>query len=34
MPVSGFGHSGLGTENAEAGLLEFTRLKHVMVDNR
>lgn len=34
MPVSGFGHSGLGTENAEAGLLEFTRVKHVMVDNR
>jgi betaine-aldehyde dehydrogenase len=34
MPVSGFRHSGLGTENAEAGLLEFTRVKHVMVDNR
>ena len=34
MPVSGFGHSGLGTENAEAGLLEFTRVKHVMVDSR
>ena len=33
MPVSGFGYSGLGTENAEAGLLEFTRVKHVMVDN-
>jgi len=34
MPVSGFGHSGIGTENAEAGFLEFTRVKHVMVDNR
>jgi betaine-aldehyde dehydrogenase len=34
LPVSGFGHSGIGTENAEAGFLEFTRVKHVMVDNR
>ncbi len=34
LPVSGFGASGIGTENAEAGLLEYTRLKHVMVDNR
>lgn len=34
LPVSGFGHSGIGTENAEAGFLEFTRVKHIMVDNR
>ncbi|MCW2513810.1 MAG: Gamma-aminobutyraldehyde dehydrogenase [Mycobacterium sp.] len=34
LPVSGFGHSGIGTENADAGFLEFTRVKHVMVDNR
>jgi betaine-aldehyde dehydrogenase len=34
LPVSGFGHSGIGTENAEGGFLEFTRVKHVMVDNR
>jgi betaine-aldehyde dehydrogenase len=34
LPVSGFGHSGIGTENAEAGFLEFTRVKHVMVDSR
>ncbi len=34
LPVSGFGHSGIGTENAEAGFLEFTRVKHVMIDNR
>ncbi|WP_084161241.1 aldehyde dehydrogenase family protein [Nocardia sp. BMG51109] len=34
LPVSGFGASGVGTENAELGLLEFTRLKHVMVDTR
>ncbi len=34
LPVSGFGASGVGTENAELGLLEFTRLKHVMIDNR
>lgn len=34
LPVAGFGYSGIGTENAEAGFLEFTRVKHVMVDNR
>lgn len=34
LPVSGFGASGIGTENAQAGLLEFTRLKHIMIDNR
>ncbi len=34
LPVSGFGHSGIGTENADAGFLEFTRVKHVMIDNR
>lgn len=34
LPVAGFGASGIGTENAEAGLLEYTRLKHIMVDNR
>lgn len=34
LPVSGFGYSGVGTENAEAGFLEFTRVKHVMVDSR
>ena len=34
LPVSGFGQSGIGTENAEAGLLEFSRVKHIMVDNR
>jgi betaine-aldehyde dehydrogenase len=34
LPVSGFGYSGIGTENAEAGFLEFTRVKHVMVDYR
>jgi betaine-aldehyde dehydrogenase len=34
LPVSGFGYSGIGTENAEGGFLEFTRVKHVMVDNR
>jgi betaine-aldehyde dehydrogenase len=34
LPVSGFGYSGIGTENAEAGFLEFTRVKHIMVDNR
>jgi betaine-aldehyde dehydrogenase len=32
--VSGFGASGVGTENAELGLLEFTRLKHIMIDQR
>lgn len=34
MPVSGFGVSGIGAENSELGVLEFTRLKHVMVDHR
>ncbi|KWX64516.1 aldehyde dehydrogenase family protein [Mycobacterium sp. NAZ190054] len=34
LPVTGFGYSGIGTENAEAGFLEFTRVKHVMVDSR
>jgi betaine-aldehyde dehydrogenase len=34
LPVSGFGASGVGTENAELGLLEFTRLKHIMIDQR
>ncbi|KUI29307.1 aldehyde dehydrogenase family protein [Mycobacterium sp. GA-2829] len=34
LPVSGFGHSGIGTENAEAGFVEFTRVKHVMIDGR
>jgi betaine-aldehyde dehydrogenase len=34
LPVSGFGLSGIGTENAMAGFLEFTRVKHVMVDSR
>ncbi|GGF33880.1 aldehyde dehydrogenase family protein [Subtercola lobariae] len=32
LPVSGFGSSGIGTENAELGVIEFTRLKHVMID--
>jgi len=32
LPVSGFGMSGVGVENAELGILEFTRLKHIMVD--
>ncbi|CDR01596.1 aldehyde dehydrogenase family protein [Streptomyces iranensis] len=32
LPVSGFNASGVGTENSQDGLLEFTRLKHVMVD--
>lgn len=34
LPVSGFGQSGIGTENAIAGFLEFTRVKHIMVDSR
>ena len=34
LPVSGFGQSGIGTENALAGFLEFTRVKHVMIDSR
>ncbi|MGF0313354.1 aldehyde dehydrogenase family protein [Rhodococcus sp. IEGM1428] len=34
VPISGFAMSGLGTENSEAGFLEFTRVKHVMVDSR
>jgi betaine-aldehyde dehydrogenase len=34
LPVSGFGLSGIGTENALAGFLEFTRVKHVMIDSR
>lgn len=34
LPVSGFGISGYGTENASVGVQEFTRLKHVMVDQR
>ena len=34
LPVSGFGASGTGTENGSAGVLEFTRLKHVMIDQR
>ncbi len=34
MPVSGFGMSGIGTENGEAGILELTRVKHVMTDSR
>jgi betaine-aldehyde dehydrogenase len=34
LPVSGFGQSGIGTENAELGLLEYTRLKHIMIDQR
>ena len=32
LPVSGFGASGVGVENGELGILEFTRLKHIMVD--
>ena len=31
LPVSGFRQSGVGAENGEVGILEFTRLKHVMV---
>ena len=34
LPVSGFGLSGIGTENALAGFIEFTRVKHVMIDSR
>ena len=34
LPVSGFGASGVGVENGELGILEFTRLKHIMVDPR
>lgn len=34
LPVSGFGLSGIGTENALAGFLDFTRVKHVMIDSR
>lgn len=33
LPVSGFSSSGVGTENALEGVLEYTRLKHVMVQN-
>ena len=32
LPTSGFRQSGTGVENGEPGILEFTRLKHVMVD--
>lgn len=32
LPVSGFGASGVGVENGELGIMEFTRLKHIMVD--
>lgn len=34
IPVSGFGLSGFGTENAEQGLLSVTRLKHLAVGHR
>lgn len=34
LPVSGFGQSGIGTENALAGFLEFTQVKHIMIDSR
>lgn len=34
IPVTGFADSGLGTENAQGGLLEYTQIKHVMVDTR
>lgn len=33
LPVSGFSASGVGTENAQEGVLEYTRLKHVMVQS-
>lgn len=34
LPVSGFKASGVGVENGQIGILEYTRLKHVMVDPR
>ena len=33
VPVSGFGLSGFGTENAEAGLLSVTRMKHLAISH-
>ena len=34
IPVTGFGHSGHGTENGEEGLLQLTRLKHLAISHR
>lgn len=34
VPVTGFGQSGIGTENGESGLLALTRLKHMALGHR
>jgi betaine-aldehyde dehydrogenase len=34
VPVTGFGQSGVGTENGQQGLLDLTRLKHLAIAHR